>query len=219
MPWPPHARANPPTARPPTRGFSPVVPFYAPEWTLNDTSMRMFNFAYYWKQLWKKIEGPVSPDGWFYLLDAIQHWYRVYGYRGFTQHQCVIPHEAGRRKVREYIELVASQGGSGFLCVVKDCGPSDKGLLSFPFPGTSVALDLPVKDGIQDLIDNLNRFVLDVGGRIYLTKDAYTRRDHFEAMEGDRLQRFKDVRHKWDPNLSLRSAMSVRLFGDPEDGT
>ena len=74
---------------------------------------------------------------------------------------------------------------------------------------------LPVGPGLQDLVDELNRFVIDVGGRIYLTKDGYTRREHFEAMEAERLPAFHAARDRWDPERRLRSAMSVRLFGDP----
>jgi FAD/FMN-containing dehydrogenase len=211
--------ATPVEARPypPREPLSPVVPIYAPEWALNDTTMKVFNNAYYWKQPMRHTEGVVSPQSWFYPLDAIQHWNRAYGHRGFTQHQCVLPRSEGRDAVRRYVELLSRLGGSGFLCVIKDCGPSDEGLLSFPMEGTSVALDLPVKDHIQELIDTLNRFVLDHGGRIYLTKDAYTRREHFEAMEGARLERFHEVRRSWDPDAQLRSALSVRLLGDPAE--
>lgn len=195
-------------------GLKPTVPFNAPDWVLNDVSMRAFNFAYYWKQPQVVVEGPVSPHSWFWPLDAIGHWYRMYGRRGFTQHQAVIPRAAGTAKVREYCEALARYGGTGLLCVIKDCGPEGEGLLSFPEPGMSVALDLPCTPGIQDLIDRLNRFVLDVGGRIYLTKDAFTRREHFEAMEAARLPRFREVRAAWDPERKIRSAMGDRLI-DP----
>jgi len=199
--------------RPPKPGWlRPTVPFNAPGWVLNDATMKLFNFAYYNKQLPTFVEGVVSPDSWFYPLDAVNHWYRAYGARGFTQHQAVIPRAAGRGKVREFCEILARRGGTGFLCVIKDCGPEGKGLLSFPEPGMSVALDLPVRPGIQDLIDELNRFVLDVGGRIYLTKDAFTRRDHFQAMEAERLPAFREARKKWDPQGLLRSGLSQRLL-------
>jgi hypothetical protein len=176
--------------------------------------MKAFNFAYYWKQPQFLVEGPVSVQSWFWPLDVIQHWNRVYGARGFTQHQAVIPRAAGRAKVREFCELVARLGGTGFLCVIKDCGAEGEGLLSFPEPGMSVALDLPCTPGIQELIDKLNRFVLDVGGRIYLTKDGYTRREHFEQMEAARLPAFQAVRDVWDPERRVRSALSERLLGD-----
>jgi decaprenylphospho-beta-D-ribofuranose 2-oxidase len=198
----------------PRGGFRPTVPFEFPSWSLNDLSMKAFNFAYYWKQPQFLVEGPVSVQSWFWPLDVIQHWNRVYGARGFTQHQAVIPRAAGRAKVREFCELVARLGGTGFLCVIKDCGAEGEGLLSFPEPGMSVALDLPCTPGIQELIDKLNRFVLDVGGRIYLTKDGYTRREHFEQMEAARLPAFQAVRDVWDPERRVRSALSERLLGD-----
>jgi decaprenylphospho-beta-D-ribofuranose 2-oxidase len=200
---------------PPRPGLSPIVPFHAPDWALNDASMRAFNFAYYHKQLSPKVEGVQSPYGWYWPLDAVRHWYRAYGPSGFTQHQCVIPRAAGRGKVRELCERLARWGGTGFLCVIKDCGDEGEGVLSFPEPGLSVALDLPVRPGIQELIDRLNRFVLDCGGRIYLTKDAYTRRDDFLAMEARRMPAFWEARAQWDPHRRLRSALGDRLLDRP----
>jgi FAD/FMN-containing dehydrogenase len=199
----------------PERTFQPTVPFDLPSIAMNDLSMKAFNWAYYWKQPQRFVEGPVGPGPWFTPLDAIKHWSRAYGKAGFTQHQAVIPREAGLDAVRRYCELLAKRGGTGLICVLKDCGPEGEGLLSFPKPGISVPLDLPVKPGLQDLIDELNRFVLDHGGRIYLTKDGFTRRDHFQAMEEERLPAFDAVRRKYDPDRTIRSAQSVRLLGDP----
>jgi len=198
----------------PSPGWGPSVPFNIPGFVLNDLTMKAFNLAYYHKQLTPFIEGAVSPYSWFWPLDAVHNWSRAYGKRGFTQHQAIIPREAGRDKVREFCEILARRGGTGFLCVIKDCGPEGEGLLSFPKPGMSVALDLPCGPGLQPLIDELNRFILDVGGRIYLTKDGFTRRDHFQAMEAERLPRFTEVRDTWDPERAFRSALSVRLLGD-----
>lgn len=202
-------------ARLPREGFRPVVPVDMPPWALTDATVKLFNFAYYRKQVVPSVAGAVSPQSWFTPLDAVQHWYRAYGKPGFTQHQAVIPRAAGRDAVRRFCELLVHHGGTGFLCVIKDCGAEGDGLLSFPEPGMSVALDLPNRPGTPALVDVLNRFVLDVGGRIYLTKDTFTRREHFEAMEAARLPRFREVRAQWDPDLRLRSALSVRLFGDP----
>lgn len=198
----------------PGEGLRPTVPVQAPSWVLNDWFMKAFNLAYYHKQLYRFVEGIVKPRSWYAPLDAVDQWRRAYGRRGFTQHQGIIPREAGLQAVREYCGILARRGGTGFLCVVKDCGEEGEGLLSFPRPGMSVALDLPMRDDTQDLIDQLNRFLIDVGGRMYLTKDGYTRPEHFRAMEGERLERFQEVRRRWDPEGRLRSAMSVRLFGD-----
>ena len=97
--------------------------------------------------------------------------------------------------------------------MIKDCGEQGEGLLSFPMRGTSIALDLPVRDNTQQVVDTLNEFVISVGGRIYLAKDAFTRAEHFRAME-PRLDAFTAIRKKWDPGGRLRSAQSVRLLGD-----
>ena len=99
------------------------------------------------------------------------------------------------------------------LCVIKDCGAEGEGLLSFPRPGISIALDIPVRDGTQALVDALNELVIAEGGRVYLAKDAFTRAEHFRAME-PRLAAWTAVRRRWDPEGRIRSAQSVRLFGD-----
>jgi len=139
-------------------------------------------------------------------------WHRMYGPRGFTQYQCVLPSSGGHGAARRFLELVARGGGASFLCVIKDCGPEGDGILSFPRPGTSIALDLAVRDDTQALIDQMNECVIGEGGRIYLAKDAMTRPEHFRAME-PRLSRFLDIRRAWDPDGRIRSAQSVRLFG------
>lgn len=204
------APPTPPRAKP--RLPFPIV---APNWLLNPLTIHAFNWAYYWKHLPKEKRGIVHPDSFFYPLDAITHWNRMYGRRGFTQYQCVLPEAAGRVAVRQFLELLTRLGGASFLCVIKDCGPEGIGLLSFPMPGTSIALDIPVREGTQRLIDALNEFVIGVGGRIYLAKDAFTRPEHFARMEAQRLAAFQQVREKWDPNRRIRSAQSVRLLGDP----
>src|SRR6185369_9552462 len=122
-------------------------------------------------------------------LDVILHWNRAYGPRGFTQYQCVLPRAAGAPAVREFMELLTKLGGASPLCVIKDCGPEGKGILSFPLEGTSIAVDMAVSPGLQRIVDSLNEFVIASGGRIYLTKDRFTRADHFRAME-PRLDRF-----------------------------
>ena len=88
-------------------------------------------------------------------------------------------------------------------------------MLSFPMPGISIALDIPVRKDTQALIDALDRQTMEEGGRIYLTKDAFTRAEHYRAMDGARLDAFLEVRRRWDPQLRLRSAQSVRVLGDP----
>jgi decaprenylphospho-beta-D-ribofuranose 2-oxidase len=196
----------------------PSMPFVLPQWVLNGLSMRVFNGLFYWKHLRAVKEGIVHPEAFFWPLDAIGDWNRMYGPRGFTQYQCVLPRAAGQGAARRFLELLTSRGGASFLCVIKDCGVQGKGLLSFPMPGISIALDIPIRDDTQTLIDALNELVIAEGGRMYLTKDMFTRADHFAKME-PRLADFQRVRRQWDPQGRLRSAQSVRILGDEPPDT
>ena len=190
-----------------------TMPIELPSIAVDRWSIKAFNAAFYWKHLQREKRGIVHWESFFYPLDAIRHWNRMYGPRGFTQWQGVVPDSAGRAAARRILEILTSRGGASFLCVIKDCGPEGKGMLSFPMKGISIALDIPVRDDTQALVDALNEQVIREGGRIYLTKDQFTRREHFLAME-PRLEAFQEVRRKWDPQGRIRSAQSVRLFGD-----
>jgi decaprenylphospho-beta-D-ribofuranose 2-oxidase len=198
-------------ARPPRPRKRLSIPLEAPSFLLNPLSIRVFN-AFLYRKRWP--QGIVHPESSFYPLDVLRHWNRLYGRGGLTQHQCVLPNEAGRGAARRFLEVLVARGGASFLCVIKDCGPEGVGMLSFPRPGISIALDIAVRRDTQALIDALNEVVLKEGGRIYLAKDALTRAEHFRAME-TRLPEFLRVRRKWDPEGRFRSAQSVRLFGDP----
>ena len=138
---------------------------------------------------------------------------RLYGPRGFTQYQCVLPDSAGPGAARRFLERLTKLGGASMLCVIKDCGEEGVGVLSFPKRGISIACDIPVRDGTQGLVDALNETVAAEGGRIYLAKDNFTRREHYVAME-PRLPEFDRIRRRWDPDGHLRSVQSMRLFGD-----
>jgi len=194
---------------------SPVLtfPFELPNFALNPLTASWFNSLYYWKHWRRQATRVIAPDPFFYPLDAILHWNRAYGPRGFTQYQCVIPREAGAPAVREFMRLLTQLGGASPLCVIKDCGPQGRGVLSFPLEGTSIAIDMAVGADTQRIVDSLNEFVIAAKGRIYLTKDRFTRPQHFRAME-PRLDTFCSIREKWDPKRRLRSAQSVRLLGD-----
>lgn len=207
------ATAEEAPAKPPSDPLKLTFPFELPNWALNPITASLFNTLYYWRHLRKSRSGMVAPDPFFYPLDAIQHWNRAYGSRGFTQYQCVLPRAAGSEAVREFMTLLTKLGGASPLCVIKDCGPEGKGVLSFPLEGTSIAVDMAVSPHLQGIVDHLNEFVIATGGRIYLTKDRFTRAEHFAQME-PRLPMFMSLREKWDPMRRLRSAQSCRLFGD-----
>jgi decaprenylphospho-beta-D-ribofuranose 2-oxidase len=200
-------------ARFPTPPPRLAVPFVMPSFVMGPLTVRAFNEVWYRSHLRRRRQRITSPWSFIYPLDAIGSWNRLYGPRGFTQYQCVLPDEAGRGAARRFLDVLTRRGGASFLCVIKDCGPQGEGILSFPRPGISIALDLAIRDETQSVVDALNEVVLAEGGRIYLAKDALTRREHFEAME-PRLAEFRRIREAWDPGGRLRSAQSVRLFGD-----
>jgi FAD/FMN-containing dehydrogenase len=188
-----------------------TVPFLLPGWALGPRSVRTFNRLYFRKHGRGVRRGVVHPEAFFYPLDAIRGWNRLYGRRGFTQYQCVLPDE---RSCRRLFELLTRRNGACFLCVVKDCGEAGQGMISFPRRGISIALDIPLQGKeTQELVDALNRLVADEGGRIYLAKDALTRPEHFRDQE-PRLETWNAVRRRWDPQGRLRSALSCRLLGD-----
>lgn len=189
------------------------MPFVLPGFVMGPLTVRMFNMAYYWRHIPRLKKTIIHPQKFFYPLDAIENWNRLYGPRGFTQYQCVLPNEAGRDVARRFLDVLTSQGGASFLCVIKDCGAEGRGTLSFPLPGISIAVDIPVRDNIQKVVDSLNEFVIAQGGRVYLTKDSYTTADDFRRME-PRLDAWTAVRRKWDPEGKLKSVQSIRLLGD-----
>ncbi|MDG2149105.1 MAG: FAD-binding oxidoreductase [Planctomycetota bacterium] len=203
-------RGNPPRLR------RMGVPVECPGWVLGPVSMRAFNAGFYAAHKFKRQRRVMHPDRFFYPLDVLRNWNRMYGRQGLIQYQCVIPMDAedGVAPITRFFETLIGCGGGSLLTVLKDCGPAGTGMMSFPRPGVSVALDLPMRGrSTQALVDALNRSVLAEGGRIYLAKDALTRAEDFHAME-PRLEGWNAVRRRWDPEGTLKSALSVRLLGD-----
>jgi FAD/FMN-containing dehydrogenase len=192
------------------RGLRLSIPLRVPSGVANRHTLRILNALWYRKHGKRKRVGLIGPEAWYHPLDGIAHWYRVYGARGFTQYQCVIPAEVS--VYREFLELFQRGGGASFVSVLKDCGAAGRGPLSFPQPGASIALDVPIRrKGTPELVARLNEFVIAHGGRIYLAKDAFTTPEHLRAMY-PRLAEFEAVRRKWDPEGRLESAQSRRLL-------
>ena len=155
--------------------------------------------------------GSVVPPGpFFYPLDRVQSWNRLYGRRGMTQHQCVLP-DADAAMLARFLGVVRAAGAAAFLVVLKDFGTAGEGLLSFPRRGLTVTLDFAVDERTPALVAALNREVVALGGRIYLAKDAFSTAEDFAAMEADRLGAFRAVQRRWDPEGRLRSRQAERL--------
>ena len=188
-----------------------TVPLDAPPWLLNRLTIRAFNLLVATRNR-ATMKGIVHPEAFFHPLDSVRGWNRIYGRRGFTQYQCVLPAEAGREAVAAFFELARKRGAASFLTVVKDFGDEGEGLLTFPRPGTTISLDLPIRTGIEALVAALNAFVIEAGGRIYLAKDAFTSARDFRSLEGSRLASFEAARRQVDPHGRLGSALSERLM-------
>ena len=159
------------------------VPFTPPVSPVNRLTLPLFNTLYYRRQLRKHVRAQVDYDGFFYPLDGVLEWNRLYGRRGFQQYQCVVPRPVSRDAVGAMLEAIAAAGTGSFLAVLKRCGdvPSP-GLLSFPLPGASLALDFPQHDARNArLFASLDAIVREAGGRLYPAKDAHMRGDDFRA--------------------------------------
>jgi FAD/FMN-containing dehydrogenase len=151
-----------------------VVPLDAPQLLLSPPVLRAFNTLYYHRQLRRRVRRAIPLGSFFYPLDSIRDWNRLYGKRGFMQHQSVVPHRDGKLAVGSLLRLIADAGLGSFLAVLKVLGERDSGgLLSFPRPGLTLALDFPNRGrSTFELLDRLDAIVREHGGRVYPAKDA-----------------------------------------------
>jgi len=205
---PPNWRTSP---LPIPKRKSKTVPFDLPDFVLNPWSVGAFNELYY-RMHRHRTEVLTDIEPFFYPLDSLQHWNRLYGRRGFIQYQALFPTESSHRGMIALLEEIARSRQVSFLAVLKRTGPASAGLMSFPEPGHTLALDLPNRGHrLIDLTRRLDRIVLDHGGRLYLAKDALTDDSTLAAMYGDRLQRFRAVKNQLDPDGRFVSAQARRL--------
>lgn len=184
------------------------LPLDLPSFALNRMSVSLFNGLYYWLQ--RSGSSLVDLDSYFYPLDAIEDWNRIYGRRGFVQYQCVLPLETSRDGLRELLTKISRAGQPSFLTVLKRLGSASFGHLSFPMEGYTLALDFPAKPDTFRLLDHLDEIVVACEGRIYLAKDARMKPQVMEAGYS-RLDTFRQVRRRYGIDGIFRSALSDRL--------
>ena len=181
-----------------------------PNAILNSAAARYFSFLYYHKHPNGTHESIVDYDSFFYPLDSIRNWNRVYGSRGFTQYQFVLPYDVSREGLRKILTIISNSGRGSFLAVLKLFGKKNDNLLSFPMEGYTLALDFPITPGLFPFLDELDKVVLDHGGRLYLSKDARMGRDMF--IRGyESAGRFIIAKHRLDKNNKFQSFQSKRL--------
>lgn len=159
-----------------------TIPFDAPSALLNRWSVRAFNAAYYRQQFKPVVRKRVPYEPFFYPLDVLGGWNRLYGKRGFFQYQFVVPHTDGHTAIRTILDRIARSGEASFLAVLKTFGEVESpGLLSFPQPGVTLALDFPNRgERTRRLFRDLDALVGEAGGRLYPAKDACMTADDFQ---------------------------------------
>jgi decaprenylphospho-beta-D-ribofuranose 2-oxidase len=183
--------------------------FDFPSAALNKLTVKTFNTVYYAAHRTAPHQ-LVNFEKFFYPLDAIDEWNRMYGKRGFVQYQIAVPQASGREGLRTILDRLARSGRASFLAVLKRFGDAGPGLLSFPLRGYTLALDIPAAPGLVPFLRELDRMTLDYGGRIYLAKDALLRAADFAAMY-PQLESFRAVQRKLDPKRLFGSSMARRL--------
>jgi decaprenylphospho-beta-D-ribofuranose 2-oxidase len=193
--------------------FAPKSLFTAPDvfppGLLNKATVSAFNEAYY-RRAPKEQRGAIQGIGqFFHPLDIAKDWNRIYGPRGFLQYQFVVPF-GEEEAMRRAVEKLAASGSSSFLAVLKRFGPGNPGLLSFPSPGWTLALDIPVTPGLGRLLDELDELVLGAGGRLYLAKDSRATAETVSRMY-PRIDEWRAVRTEIDPYGVFTSDQARRL--------
>ena len=193
----------------PKAGKALTMPMVPPVSLVNEFSLRPFNMTYFHLKKWQAGRSIAYYEPFFYPLDNLLEWNRMYGPRGFFQYQSVVPREVGKEAVSAMLREISRSGNGSFLAVLKTFGKRQGlGMLSFPSPGVTLALDFPNKGAVTHaLFARLDAIVREAGGRLYLAKDARMSREMFDAGY-PRAAEFQAFR---DPGIS--SGLSRRLMG------
>lgn len=186
------------------------VPCDMPSPLMNRYSIGAFNFLYYHRTRARQTASRVHYEPFFYPLDGLRNWNRLYGRRGFVQYQFVIPTAAGPQGVGGILKKISESRSGSFLSVLKVFGRENENPLSFPLEGYTLALDFRIGAGLFDLLNELDAMVIDHGGRLYLTKDSRMSESVFKSGY-PRWKEFQDVREKYGLRAKFSSCQSQRL--------
>ena len=186
------------------------VPFDLPAAWLNHSTVQVFNTLYYGRGWRSQSTRRIPFEPFFYPLDGLSHWNRIYGKPGFVQYQFALPKAAGIAGLREVLERIAQSGRGSFLAVLKVFGAANDNLLSFPVGGYTLALDFKAEPAVFELLNTLDAVVLHYGGRLYLAKDARMSEATFRAGY-PRWQEFEATRERWHAHGHFSSLQSHRL--------
>ncbi len=187
------------------------VPVFAPAFLLNPLVMKLYNYVRFKRYSQERLEEKVDFNNFFHPLDTIGNWNKLYGRRGFFQYQCIIPESPSVvAALQDILSLIHQHKLFSFLAVLK-YHRQGKGLLTFSQRGYSLALDFPNTPAVQNFIPILNRSVAELGGRVYLAKDAMLSAYDFYTMYGEAAHAWRDIIHDADLHNRFTSLMSERL--------
>ncbi|WP_137699616.1 FAD-binding oxidoreductase [Marimonas lutisalis] len=193
----------------PKEGRSKSVPVDAPRFTLSKPVVKAFNARYFARIPESGRTRVRSIADFFFPLDRVQDWNKLYGKRGFHQFQCVLPHSE-TATLRGMVQTIAESGLASPLAVLKRLGPERAGLMSFPMEGVTLAVDFPNRDKATALIRDLGQRTAAAGGRVYLAKDSLADGDMIRAMYPDHAKWVETAR-KADPDRQLETDLVRRL--------
>jgi len=186
------------------------IPFNFPSFLLNTLTVKIFNFLYY-NRVFKKISfQKVEFDSFFFPLDSIRNWNRIYGKKGFTQYQFILPKKESFEGLKSILNEISNSGKGSFLAVLKLYGKENRNYLSFPLEGYSLALDFKIEKGLFELLNKLDEIVLKHKGRIYLSKDVRVSKEVFEKGY-PQINKFREIRKKYKLNEVFSSLQSKRV--------
>lgn len=185
------------------------IPMDLPAFTLNSLTVRAFNALYYWAGARKTGIQLVDWDSYFYPLDSILGWNRIYGRKGFAQFQCALPLDRSESGLTALLSEIAKTGSGSFLAVLKRFGKQD-GAFSFPMEGYTLALDFPLTPKTLALLERLDQITIAHGGRFYLAKDSRMTMATLRASD-PRAADFQAHRESHGLTSRFRSAQSIRL--------
>ncbi|QOY53435.1 FAD-binding oxidoreductase [Candidatus Sulfurimonas baltica] len=186
------------------------IPFNFPSFALNTLSVKAFNWLYYAKAPDGVSKQKVDIDTFFYPLDAIGNWNRIYGKNGFTQYQFILPKESSFEGLSEILREISTSGKGSFLAVLKLYGKANENYLSFPIEGYSLALDFKIEDGLFELLNKLDEIVVKYSGKIYLTKDVRVSKETFEQGY-PQIDKFREFRKENNMDSKFNSLQSKRV--------
>ena len=186
------------------------IMFNAPDLLLNSYLIKGFNNLYYHRASKTKTIDQISFEKYFYPLDQLISWNRLYGKNGFLQYQFVVPKSAGREALKKILQVIVESGEGSFLAVLKIFGKKNKNYLSFPEEGYTLALDFKISTKVFNLLNKLDQLVLGYGGKIYLAKDARMSEKIFKDSY-PRWEEFNIIRDEYHAIKKFSSLQSKRI--------